>query len=312
MELIMSKQLRQASKRVSHHASVIYLTASILGLIPSLYILWSNNWNFSALVMAPIMLLPSLVSGVVMRFLSGVGIMLTFATICSFLFSFASPFVKGSKHRAKGMRIFVGILMVLVGAYPIYKLTSSSVLGGAFGLFEDLGSILGVWSLMLSVYIIPALRARYRPEFEKGLIDEFKGRVGGIQHSLWKGYQSYIWKEYGKVYADEFRSYQESIAETRSQLSGILLLPMAVVLLPFPFLMSILVVLWFRTFTLDEEPLKTGERALLVLVSVAVVIVETVILIYFVPETYSFYFNVAYLLGVLLSMLYLGVLILRS
>lgn len=308
----MSDQLQNIGKYVSEHPSVSYLTALVLGLFPFLYMMWLNNWRFSALIMAPIMLLPSLLSGVVVRFLSGVGIMLTFATVCSFLFSFASGFVKGSRRRAKAIRILVGVLMLLVGAYPIYKLVGGSTLAGTFGLLEDLGAILGIWSLILSVYIIPAIRARYQPEFEKGFVDELKEGVGGIRHSLWKGYQSYIWKEYGKVYAEEFKSYQQSIAEIRNQLSGVLLLPIAIVLLPFPFLMAILVVLWLRTFSLNEEPLKTGERGLLILVSVAVILIETAILLYFVTETYSFYFNVAYLLGVLLSMVYLGVLILRS
>ncbi|MBS3793608.1 MAG: hypothetical protein KGY80_01810 [Candidatus Thorarchaeota archaeon] len=238
--------------------------------------------------------------------------MLTFATVCSFLFSFASGFVKGSKRRAKAIRIFIGILMLLVGAYPVYKLTGGSTFGGTFGLLEDIGAVLGIWSLLVSVYVIPAIRARYKPEFEKGFVDEFKERVGRIRHSLWKGYQSYIWKEYGKVYAEEFRSYQQSIAEIRNQLSGILLLPIAVVLLPFPFLMAVLLVLWLRTFSLDEEPLKTGERAVLILVSIVVIFIETIILLCFVPEAYSLYFNFAYLLGVLLSMVYLGILILRS
>ncbi|MBD3158767.1 MAG: hypothetical protein GF309_08280 [Candidatus Lokiarchaeota archaeon] len=308
----MSGQLQNIGKYVSEHPSVSYLTALVLGLFPFLYMMWLNNWSFSALIMAPIMLLPSLLSGVVMRFLSGVGIMLTFATVCSFLFSFASGFVKGSKRRAKAIRILVGVLMLSVGAYPIYKLVGGSTLAGTFGLLEDLGAILGIWSLILSVYIIPAIRARYQPEFDKGFVDELKERVGRIRHSLWKGYQSHIWKEYGKVYAEEFKSYQQSIAEIRNQLSGVLLLPIAIVLLPFPFLMAILVVLWLRTFSLDDEPLKTGERGLLILVSVTVILIETVILLYFVPEAYSFYFNVAYLLGVLLSMVYLGLLIIRS
>lgn len=308
----MSDQLQNIGKYVSKHPSVSYLTALVLGLFPFLYMMWLNNWSFSALIMAPIMLLPSLLSGVVMRFLSGVGIMLTFATVCSFLFSFASGFVKGSKRRAKTIRILVGVLMLLVGAYPIYKLVGGSTLAGTFGLLEDLGAILGIWSLILSVYIIPAIRARYQPEFDKGFVDELKERVGRIRHSLWKGYQSYIWKEYGKVYAEEFKSYQQSIAEIRNQLSVVLLLPIAIVLLPFPFLMAILVVLWLRTFSLDDEPLKTGERGLLILVSVTVILIETTILLYFVPEAYSFYFNVAYLLGVLFSMVYLGLLIIRS
>lgn len=308
----MSDQLQSIGKYVSEHPSVSYLTALVLGLFPFLYMMWLNNWSFSALIMAPIMLLPSLLSGVVMRFLSGVGIMLTFATVCSFLFSFASGFVKGSKRRAKTIRILVGVLMLLVGAYPIYKLVGGSTLAGTFGLLEDLGAILGIWSLILSVYIIPAIRARYQPEFDKGFVDELKERVGRIRHSLWKGYQSYIWKEYGKVYAEEFKSYQQSIAEIRNQLSVVLLLPIAIVLLPFPFLMAILVVLWLRTFSLDDEPLKTGERGLLILVSVTVILIETAILLYFVPEAYSFYFNVAYLLGVLFSMVYLGLLIIRS
>ena len=82
--------LRQLSKRIADKQKISYIIALVTGLILYTVLLFFNSWDPISLITGVFSLELSVVSGVIMRFLSGLGLSLTYATFCSLMFRYLS------------------------------------------------------------------------------------------------------------------------------------------------------------------------------------------------------------------------------
>ncbi|MFW9931821.1 MAG: hypothetical protein ACFFDR_04125, partial [Candidatus Thorarchaeota archaeon] len=198
-----------------------------------------------------------------------------------------------------------------IAAYGIYKIA-----GGYFStpepLLDTLISIYGVWSLMLSIYVLPVIQGRYQPEYKESTTDKIRKRFGDTKYSLWKGYQTRIHKEYGKVYAKEFERYGERLDKIRGQLSGVLLLPLGIALIVIPPIVLPLIVLWLRSFTLDKKPLMVLERAFLAMLAIGMMLLSTFILLSLDVSTVQLLFDTVYGLSIFTSIGILAYVVMKA
>ncbi len=289
----------------------LYGISFLIGALLLVGLLFINGWDISALISADYMLLLFTVSGITMKVLSGIGIMLTFASFCTIVFKLFSDGMKGDPSLARRVKLGLLIPLVAVAGYGIYK-----IVGIYFAteetLLDTLITIYGVWSLMLSVYVIPAVRGSYQPDYKESTTDKIKKRFGDAKYSLWSGYQTKIRKDYGKAYAKEFERYGERLDKLRSQLSGILLLPLGVALVIFPPLAMLLVVVWMRSFTLDKKPLTTLERGILGFVVMGMLLLSTLVILTLDIATAKILFDAVYGIGILTSIGVLGYIVVSS
>jgi hypothetical protein len=177
---------------------------------------------------------------------------------------------------------------------------------------EILVMLYGIWSLLISIYVLPVMRGVYQPEYRESTSDKILQKLGDARYSLWKGYQTKIHRDYGKVYAKEFERYREEMTGFRAQLSGALLIPLGLVISIVPPLALVLVVLWLRSFTLDRKPLTSFERALLFAIIVIVLLLSTAVVLTLQITSYLILFDAIYGIGILASIIVLGTIILRS
>jgi len=289
----------------------LYGIAFVIGCILMIGLLYINAWNLSILISADYMLFLFAISGITMKVLSGIGIMLTYASFCTIAFKFFSEKMKGNKEFANRIKIALLIPILVIAVYGIYKIvgvyfaTSETIL-------DVLIAIYGVWSLMLSIYIIPVVQGRYQPEYKESTTDKIRKRFGDAKYSLWSGYQTRVHKEYGKVYAKEFERYGERLDRIRAQLSGILLLPLGVALIAFPPLVFPLVVLWLRSFTLDIEPLSLFERVFLAVIAIVMILLSTFIILTLDVSMAQALFEIVYGLGILSSIVVLAYIVMKA
>ena len=289
----------------------LYGIAFLIGLVIMIGLLYINAWDLSILVSADYMLFLFSVSGITMKILSGIGIMLTYASFCTFAFKFFSEKMKGNKEFANRIKLMLLIPILVIAAYGVYK-----IIGVYFASTETILDVLitiyGVWSLMLSIYIIPVVQGRYQPEYKESTTDKIRKRFGDAKYSLWSGYQTRVHKEYGKVYAKEFERYGERLDVIRAQLSGILLLPLGIALMVFPPIAFPLVVLWLRSFTLDRKPLLLLERAFLAIISIGMIILSTFIILTLDVSIAQVLFDTVYGLGILSSIVTLAYIVMKA
>jgi hypothetical protein len=154
---------------------------------------------------------------------------------------------------------------------------------------------------MLLIYIIPVVREEYNPQPQRGMVDSLDEKMGNWKHALWKGYQLHVWKDYGRVYSEEFERYQQKMTEVRAILSGILLLPTALALMIFPPTGILAIVLWLRVFSIDNKPLTRSERFLLVFTLAMALLVTTYLFVAVDISEALVYFDASYSIGVFFS-----------
>ena len=159
--------------------------------------------------------------------------------------------------------------------------------------------------MMISVYILPAARGLFQPDYKQSTTDKIRGKVDDFSFSLWRGYQKKIRGDYGKVHAKEFERYGERMDRVRAQLSGFLLLPLGLILSVFPPITALLVVLWIRSFDLKGNPLTLAERVLLVIAVLFALLLSTWVFLVFNLSTALFFFDMFYGVGVIVSILIL-------
>jgi hypothetical protein len=308
----MINRLRNFSKRVANNPIASYFTAILIGGFIFFVFMFYYQWDLAAFIVSDTMQIMTATSGVVMRFLSGLGITLTYAGFCQFVFLRSSEAVKGKKRRARILKLIVLLPIMAIVAYAAYKFVNALLYQAPLTLLELLLAIGGVWSLMIMIYAIPASRSEYKPEFEEDTTDKVKGKLEEFKDSIWKGYQSKIHKEYGKVQAKEFEKYHSRIDKIRQRLSAILILPLSLILLVFPPLTGIGIVLWIRTFSLDDKALTKAENYLLILVVIGVIIVSSTV--YYIVDVSSLvvFFDSSYAIGMLCSITALGIMIIRT
>ncbi|MHA1902957.1 MAG: hypothetical protein ACXADL_03895 [Candidatus Thorarchaeota archaeon] len=282
-----------------------YILAFILGFIPFTLLLFVNSWDFGSLLNSSLMTSLFTVSGTIMKFLSGIGIMLTYAALCSIVFNVMSDAMKRSTSRAKAVKVILVLPLIVISFYGGYKLLGAFLYSQTLGFVEILISLYGIWSLMISIYILPAVRGLFRPDYRQSTSDKIRGKVDDFGFSLWRGYQTKIRGDYGKVHAKEFERYGERMYRVRAQLSGFLLLPIGLILSVFPPIAAVLVVLWIRSFDLKRNPLKVTERVFLTIAVICVLLLSTWVFLVFNLSTARIFFDGFYGVGVIISILIL-------
>ncbi len=308
----MTNTVIRMSRWISENQEVSYLFGLIIGTFAFLVILVISDWNFQNLVELVITQEFLIFAGAVTRFLSGSGIMLTYAMFCVIVFKVLSEWIKGKPARARNLKLalLTPILAVLVYAATIVE--RSLVYSHPLTEIERIASLLGSWFLILLVYALPAIRGEYNPEMRQSQIDEVKKTTGNIRFKIWKGYQSYIRRNYGKVYSREFEMYRDQLDAIRAILSGVLVLPLAFLFVFFPPLTGIALVLWVRMFSLDQSFFSRVERAMLLIFAFGVMFLFGYMFLALDLSGLMLYFDLAYSLGMLFSISLLGFIISRS
>ncbi len=307
--------LQRISKKIADNQRDSFIIAFLFGLVLYVIILSFNGWNPISLITGVFSVELSVVSNVVMRFLSGLGISLTYATFCSLMFRYLSPQMKGSKTKAK---IVIGLVLIpALGLifYAIYTIWGAIYLARSLTDLEFLSMIFGVWSLILLVYVIPIIKGEYSPEIEKvepSSISKAQKKLGDWRFSVWRGYKSSLRKDYGSVYEKEFERYGLRLFMIRAILSGLVLLPISLVLVKITPLAILSVVIWLRMFSLNHKNFTDLERELLILVTITVGFLTTVAFYGSGLADYSLYFDVSYGIGLLSGLILLFVIILRK
>ncbi|MFW9908413.1 MAG: hypothetical protein ACFFEF_07545 [Candidatus Thorarchaeota archaeon] len=298
------------SSFVSDRYREIYLLAFMSGFVLLIIMLYQSSWSFDVLLGSELMLNLFTISGTTMNFLSGIGIMLTYATFCAIAFRVSSEYMKRSTSRARLIKRALLIPIIGIVIYALYKMMAVFILGQTLGLIETLVSLYGVWSLLLSVYILPAFKGRYQPETQETATDKLRKRADDFGFSLWKGYQVKIRGDYGKVYSKEFERYAARMDRIRSQLSGVLLLPLGLILLVFPPIAGVLLVFWIRS--LDSRPLSLLEEILLVIMVAGVLLLSTYVILVQSYTVTLVVLDISYALGIFLSIMLLASVVTKS
>ena len=308
----MTNPIIRLSKWISERQALSYFIGMVSGAIVLLVMLSSVNWIFQDLINLVITQEFLIFAGVITRFLSGSGIMLTYALFCVIIFKALSEWIKGKPARARNLKfaLIVPILVILVYAATI--MVRSLVYSEPLTEIERLTSLLGSWMLILLVYALPAIRGEYNPELQQSTTEGIKKTAGDVRFKIWRGYQSYIRRDYGKVYSQEFERYRTHLDAIRSILSGFLILPLAFVLIIFPPMTGVALVLWLRMFSLDQEAFSGFERLMLLLVALGLLAIFSYMFLLLDLSSLMLYFDVAYSIGILASILLLGTIIARA
>ena len=177
---------------------------------------------------------------------------------------------------------------------------------------EFLSMIFGVWFLILMVYVVPTIKGEYAPEIEQPGVSKAQQKLGNWRFSVWKGYKSSLRKDYGSVYEKEFERYGVRLFMIRAILSGLVLLPISLVLVKVTPLAILGVVIWLRMFSLNHRNFSNLERGLLILVTISVALLTTIAFYQSELIAYRLYFDVTYGIGLLSGIILLFIIILRK
>lgn len=309
----MSNYIQKIIDNVAENLRISYLISFITSSSLFLVLMLLYNWDISSFTELTFLLILTAISGVTMRFLSGWGLILTYAMVCSYVLKIFSGFIKGRKTSGK---IFKALLLGVTGiiwGYGGYVFITAVFYMRTLSFIEEWISLLfGIWSLIVLVYLVPVIWGKYQPLAEERLRDRIKGKLGGLKYSIWSGYKSKIRKDYGKVYAAEYERYKTEIEDIRDQLSGILLLPFTFMLIAFLPLMGVTIILWIRLFSHHKKPFTIGERILLSLVLAGILTISTLILLFVDITALMTFFNISYAMGIFSGVVLLIYVIIKS
>jgi hypothetical protein len=306
-----SSVINASKSRIANNLYLSYFIAFVVGGVFFLLLMVFVNWDLSAYTSPSLLFLPILGSGIAMKILGGVGLAINFAVICQLVFRGFSSSMKGRKGRVRIIKVILLVLAVIICGYAVYNILGLFLPSQPQSLIDFLLNLYGALSLLLWVYILPAIRGGYGEE-DKGVLDRIREKIGGARYSLWKGYKYRVRRDYGAVYAAEYERLQLSLEGLRDQLSGLLLFPLALVLLIFPPLLGLVLVLWLRLFSLEETPLTRGERLLLILISTGILLVSVFVTFSLDVPVMLSYFSLAYGLGILAGVFILAYLVIKS
>jgi len=295
----MFEYIQKISNKVAENLVISYLLSFITSTALFSIIMLFCNWDIRNFVEVTSLLILVSISGVTMKFLSGFGLIITYATISSVLFRIFSTVLISRKTGGKVFKIVLLEVAGLIFGYGVYILIITLVTTRSLTFIEKLiHLVFGVWSLIILVYLIPVIQGAYRPLDEEGLRDKITGKFVGFKYSLWSGYQSRIRKDYGEVYAAEYERYKTDLEDIRDQLSGLLLLPFMFILLPILPLMGVAIILWLRLFSHNKKPFIIGERILISFVLAGICITSTFVLLFVDVAVLLYYFNISYAMGI--------------
>ncbi|NHJ14757.1 MAG: hypothetical protein EAX95_13840 [Candidatus Thorarchaeota archaeon] len=289
----------------------LYTFAIVIGLFLLIGLFYINSWDLFSLISTDYMVFLFSMSSVTMKLLSGIGIMLTYASLCRFAFRVLSDGMKGNPTFARRTKLALLVPVAVIAVYGASKIVGVAFSGGDT-ILDLLITIYGIWSFMLSIYVVPVIQGRYQPEYKRSRKDEIKKRFGDAKFSLWSGYQTRLRKDYGKVYAKEFERYGERMDYLRAQLSGVMLFPLGIALIVLPPIVLPLIVLWLRTFTLHKKPLTLFERIFLATMAIGIMILSTLIIVILDVAVTQILLDTVYGLGILTSIIALGYIVISS
>ena len=300
-----------AAEIITKNIRELYVTAIVIGLILMIGLFYINAWDLSTLISADYMVFLFSMSSVTMKLLSGIGLMLTYASICRFVFRRLSDRMKGNPSLARRIKFALLIPVIIIAAYGLSKMVLVYSSSGSI-ILELLLTIYGIWSLMLSIYVIPVIQGRFQPEYKTSRKGELKKRFGDVKFSLWSGYQTRLHKEYGKVYVKELERYGERMDHLRAQLSGVMLFPLGIALIVLPPIVLPLFVLWLRSFTLHKKPLTLFERIYLAIMAIGIMLLSTFTVLVLDVAVTQILLDTVYGLGILTSIIALGYIVISS
>lgn len=313
--------LTKINKKITENLYYSYLFAFIIGCILFVPILLLNIMQLDTIMDQPLTLGLITVSSISMKFLSGLGLSLTFSMLCILGFNISSNWIKGNKTRIRIIKLIIligAILVILYGLRVLFigvEITFSGivlVIPEVSKVEQLLSLILGMYFLIFFLYILPILREQFQPFEEDTRTDRIKGKLGSIKFSMWRGYKSRIKKDYGKVSAVEYERYRELIVDIREQLSGVLLPFFMIIWLIFPPIAGILIVLWLRVFSQDEKPYTTLEKIMFILLILGTLIFSTFIFLFFDIVEIVVLMNISSAIGIFIGMISLIWIILKS
>lgn len=308
----MKSPLNRVSNVIAKKPRTSYVIALLAGLFILSFVLFSYAWNPVSLLESSGMQLLIAISGSAMKFLSGLGIALTYATVCRIIFRTSAQSLKGRLDRVRLLRVFLLIPIVFIVLYAALKFANAFTVVPSLGFIESLIAVGGIWSLMILVYGIPIVQGRYNPILTSDKKEEIRESLSDWKHSIWRGYKEKIHKDYGTVYAREFERFEARTEKLRHQLSGLLLFPLCLILMVFPPLAAISVVLWIRTFSLKQQSLSRNESLLLLIVVLSVLFISTLIFLMFDESALAGYFDTSYAIGIFISILTFAAFIVKS
>ncbi len=288
-----------------------YLVAFSLGVISFVLLMTFLGWDLIAFTNPTLLFIPALCSGIVMKVLGGLGIAINYAVFCQLVFRTFSGSMKGRKGRVRTFKVILLVVAFVLCGYALYRIIGAFFLSQPQTLFDLILNIYGAVSLMVWIYILPAIRGSYG-EGDKSVLDRIRAKIGNARFSLWKGYRYRIRRDYGTVQAAEYERLQGSLDDVRGQLSGLLLLPLALILLLFPPLIGVVLVLWVRLFSLKKRPLMKGERLILGIVSASILMMSLFINLFMSMPSMTSYLDLTYGFAILAGVFLLAYLVLKS
>ncbi len=305
----MQNMIGELSKRIADNQRNPYIFGAVAGLALYVVVLFFRGWDIISLILGEEFLTLAVVTGTVMRFLGGLGIALTYASFCAFVFRVSSSWIRGNRKRLRLTTMLVPIPALILAAYGIYTIWSAFFLSRPLSLIEYASGIFGVWSLIIMVYIFPIVKSEYTPDLDQAKTVGVHQRIDAWKFSVWRGYQSKIRKDYGRVAEEEFERYGARLFTIRAVLSGLLLLPISFVLITVPPLAIISAILWVRIFSLDYRCFSGFERGMLVLVTGLVALLTTVTFPPAETQGFNLFFSVASGVGLLVGLVLLLIII---
>ncbi|MFW9805191.1 MAG: hypothetical protein ACFFFK_00515 [Candidatus Thorarchaeota archaeon] len=302
--------IKGLSKRIADNQKSFYFAAFLFGLILFIIPFYLHIWNPSSIILEVYPIELSIFTGVLMRFIGGLGITLTYTAFCTILFTILSSFLKGRKMAAKQIYIIILFATLIIILYAFSKIGSWFFPSGETTTLDLFLTMSGVWSLVLLVYVVPLIKNEYRPELEQKTTTKAKETVGNWTFSVVKGYRTYFTRDYGRVYESEFQRYRSRMFSIRVILSGLLLLPIAFSLVPIPPLAAISMLLWIRMFSLNYKHLSNLERGLLILLMFSIGSLTTLTIIQSGMSELRIIFDTSYGFGLLSGIILLILIIL--
>lgn len=304
--------LQNLSEKIADNQVIAYSIGLILGLVPYSFFLYFNNWNPILLFSTTFLDDLTTISGLSLRFLSGLGIALTYVSFCVFVFVRLSSLLKGNKMRVRIITFLLMIPTLLLILYSLFTIWSAIFLFRYLSDFEFLTMILGVWSLILMVYVFPILKKEYAPELKQTRLASVQNELGKGIFSIWKRYRTHIRRDYGLVRGKEFERHRYKLLEIRAILSGLLLLPISLVLIVITPLALLSVLLWVRFFSLDYKHFSRLESNLLILDTLCISLITTILFTQMGTLAYRVVFDTVYGIGILSGIILLFIIIARA
>jgi MFS family permease len=298
------------SKRIADNRKPSYFVAFLFGLVPYIILLYLHSWNPMSILVGRFSVELSIFTGVIMRFIGGLGITLTYTTLCVIIFTVLSSSLKGRKTAAKQIYIIILLTTLIIILYAFSKIGGMFFSTGESTFLDFLLIISGVWSLVLLVYIVPLIKNEYRPELEQRAVTKAKETMGNWTSSLLKSYRTHITHDYGRVYESEFQRYRSRMFSIRALLSGLLLLPITFSLILIPPLAAVSILLWIRMFSLSHRHLSNSERGLLIFLTFSIGLLTTLMIVRLGLTGFRSIFDASYGFGLLSGIVLLFLIVL--